>query len=115
MYLLRCRKRDFLVKLLRTSVHHKMNMWIQHCLFARTARVKRGGILSKKVCLRVGVPQGGDLLPTLFLVYINDILTTTTKRVSNTLHADELAIWNASEHTVTATYRIQEVINGINK
>ena len=49
------------------------------------------------------------------MVCIDDILTTTTKRVSNTLHADDLAIWNASEHTITATYRIQEVINGINK
>ena len=52
----------------------------------------------------------------LILVYINDILTTITKRVSNTLHVDDLAkIWNASEHTTTATYRIQEAINGINK
>ena len=53
--------------------------------------------------------------PTLFLVYINDILTTLSKRVSNTLHADDLAIWNASEHTTTATYRIQEAISGISK
>ena len=93
----------------------KMYMWIQHFLFARTARVKLDGILSKKVCLREGVPQGGVLSPTLFLVYINDILTTLSKRVSNTLHADDLAIWNASEHTTTATYRIQEAISGISK
>ena len=53
--------------------------------------------------------------PTLFLVYINGILTTLSKRVSNTLHADDLAIWNASEHTTTATYRIQETISDISK
>ena len=70
---------------------------------------------AKKVCLREGVPQGGVLSPTLFLVYINDILTTLSKRVSNTLHADDLAIWNASEHTTTATYRIQEAISDISK
>ena len=90
-------------------------MWIQHFLFARTARVKLDGILSKKVCLFEGVPQGGVLSPTLFLVYINDVLTTLSKRVSNTLHADDLAIWNASEHTTTATYRIQEAISDISK
>ena len=69
----------------------------------------------KKSLHREGVPQGGVLSPTLFLVYINDILTTISKRVSNTLHADDLAIWNASEHTTTATYRIQEAISGISK
>ena len=84
-------------------------MWIQHFLFARTARVKLDGILSKKVCLREGVPQGGVLSPTLFLVYINDILTTLSKRVSNTLHADDLAIWNASEHTTTGAMKTTPV------
>ena len=108
-------KEGLLVKLLRTGVRSKMYMWIQHFLFARTARVKLDGILSKKVCLREGVPQGGVLSPTLFLVYINDILTTLSKRVSNTLHTDDLAIWNASEHTTTATYRIQEAISDISK
>ena len=108
-------KEGLLVKLLRIGVRYKMYMWIQHFLFARTARVKLNGILSKKVCLREGVPQGSVLSPTLFLVYINDILTTLSKRVSNTLHADDLAIWNASEHTTTATYRIQEAISGISK
>ena len=108
-------KEGLLVKLLRTGVRSKMYMWIQHFLFARTARVKLDGILSKQVCLREGVPQGGVLSPTLFLVNINDILTTLSKRVSNTLHTDDLAIWNASEHTTTATYRIQEAISDISK
>ena len=98
-------------------MRHKMYAWIQHFLFARTARVKLDGIFStkKKGYLREGVPQGNVLTSTLFLVYINDILTTISKRVSNTLHADCLAIWNVSEHTTTATYRIQEAINGVNK
>ena len=37
------------------------------------------------------------------------------QRVSNTLHADDLAIWNASEHTITAAYRIEEAISDISK
>ena len=108
-------KEGLLVKLLRTGMRCKMYMWIQNFLFARTARVKLEGILSKKVCLREGVPQGGVLSPTLFLVYINDILTTLSKRVSNTLHADDLVIWNTSEHTTSATYRIQEAMSDISK
>ena len=77
--------------------------------------MKLVGIFSKKVCLHEGVPWGSVLSPTLFLVYINDILTTISKRVPDTLYADDLAIWNVSEHTTTATYRIQEAIYGINK
>ena len=77
--------------------------------------MKLDGILSKKVCLREGVPQGGVLSPTMFLVYINVILTAISKRVLNTLHADDLAIWNTSEHTTIATYRTQEAISCINK
>ena len=101
-------KEGLLVKLLRTGVRHKMYTWLQHFLFARTARVKLDGIFSKKVCLREGVSQGGVLSPSL-------CLTTISKRVLNALHADDLAIWNESEHTTTATYRIQEAIDGINK
>ena len=108
-------KEGLLVKLLRTGVRSKMCMWIQHFLFARTARAKLDDIFSKKVCLREGVLQGGVLSPTLFLVYIDDILTTLSKKVSNTLNADDLAIWNASEHTTTATYRIQEAISDVSK
>ena len=63
-------KEELLVKLLRTGVRHKVYMWIQHFLFARTARVKLDGILGKK-----SLPSRKSI--TLFLVYINDIPTTT--------------------------------------
>ena len=51
---------------------------------------------------------------TILNVY-HDIMTTTTKNISNTLHADDLEIWPASEHTSTATYRLQEGFNSIIK
>ena len=44
--------------------------------------------------------------------------TSTTSRlcfrhVSNTLHADDLAVWSASEYTTSSAYRIQEAVNKI--
>ena len=54
-------KEGLLVKLLRTGVRHKM--WIQHFLFARTARVKLDGIFSKKVCLCEEVRRAVFYLP----------------------------------------------------
>ena len=90
-----------------------MYKWLSDFLFNRTARVKVDGTISRQVKLREGVPQGGVVSPALFLVYINDITTTVPRRVSNTLHADDFAVWCAEEHTTTAVHRIQNTINEV--
>ena len=58
-----------------------------------------------------GVPQGGVISPTLFLLYI--ITTVLPRHVSNTLHADDLAVWSASENT--SAYRILEAVNKVDQ
>ena len=103
-------KRGYCLELLRAGVHSKMYKWLSDFLFNRTARVKLDGTISRQVKLREGVPQGGVVSPTLFLVYINDITTTVPRHVSNTLHADDFAVWCAEEHTTTAADRIQNAI-----
>ena len=47
------------------------------------------------------------------MVYTIYITTTAPRRVSNTLHADDLAVWFAEEHTTTAVHRIQNTINEV--
>ena len=106
-------KEGLLLKLLRAVVHGKMYKWLSDFLFNRTARVKLDGTISRQVKLREGVPQGGVVSPTLLLVYINDITTTVPRHVSNTLHADDFAVWCAEEHTTTAVHRIQNTINEV--
>ena len=108
-------KEALLLKLLKVGVQGKMYKWLSDYLFQRTARVKLDGTISNLVKLREGVPQGGVISPTLFLVYINDITTTVPKQVSNTLHADDFAVWNGSEYTTTATHRIQETVNRVSR
>ena len=90
-----------------------MYSWIKSYLFHRTARVKLDGKLSKLVTLREGVPQGGVISPTLFLVYINDLVSNLPRHVSNTLHADDLAVWCSETSTSTATLRMQTTINHV--
>ena len=71
------------------------------------------GHLSKSVKMREGVPQGGVISPTLFFLYISNITTVLPRRVSNTLHADDLAVWSTSEYTTSSAYRIQEAVNKV--
>ena len=106
-------KEGLLLKLLRAGVHGKMYKWLSDFLFNRTARVKLDGTISRQVKLKEGVPQGGVVSPTLFLVYTNDITTTVPRHVSNILHADDFAVWCAEEHTTTAAHRIQNTINEV--
>ena len=108
-------KEGLLLKLLQVGVRGKMYRWLSDYLFNRTARVKVDGTTSNLVKLREGVPQGGVISPTLFLIFINDITTAVPKHVSNTLHADDFAAWCAEEHTTTATYRMQNAINAVCK
>ena len=106
-------REGLLLKILESGVSGKMYRWIRCFLHDRSARVKLDGHLSKSVKMREGVPQGGVISPTLFLLYISNITTVLPRHVSNTLHADDLAVWSASEYTTSSAYRIQEAVNKV--
>ena len=105
-------REGLLLKVLQSQVS-RMYKWIRCYLQDRSARVKLDGYMSESVKMREGVPQGGVISPTLFLLYINNITTILPRHVSNTLHADDLAVWSAADHTTFATYRIQEAVTRI--
>ena len=64
-----------------------------------------------KKILREGVPQGGVLSPTLFLVFINDIVRDMPRKVLGAIYADDLVLWCSEEHLTTANYRLQQALN----
>ena len=106
-------KEGLLLKIHQSGINGRMFGWIKSFLHERTAKVKLDGHTSVSVKMREGVPQGGVLSPILFLIYINDITNILPKRASNTLHADDLAVWSASEQTSTAAYRLQMSVDRI--
>ena len=103
-------KEGLLLKPLHAGVHSKMYKWLCDFLFNRTARVKIDRMISREVKLRERVPQGDVVSPTFFPVDINGITTTVPRHVSNTLHADDFAVWCAEEYTTTAAQRMQNSI-----
>ena len=64
--------------------------------------------------MRHCVPQGGVLSPTLFLLFINVLVSELPKGVKAALYADDLVMWYKEEHTTTATYRMQLAADKLN-
>jgi len=106
-------KSGLLLKLLNKKVEGKMYRWIHDFLLHRTARVKVDGKTSRRVTLPQGVPQGGVISPTLFLIFIDDIAEKLSHHINNALHADDFAVWNAADHLTTASYRMQEAMDQV--
>ena len=86
------------------GVSGQMYKWTSSFLYHRVARVKLDGSLSREIRLSEGVPQGSVLSPSVFLLYVHDIVNTLPPRVTNSLHADDLAALTSAEHTSTATH-----------
>ena len=108
-------KKGLLLKLATCGINGNMFYWIKNLLNQRTARVKVDGKTSHIVKLCEGVPQGGIISTTLFLVFINDIMNKVPPRISRALHADDLAAWHAAETLRAATIRMQDTLDHISK
>jgi ribonuclease HI len=106
-------KEGLLKKLRNCRINSRMYKWVKAYLHNRRARVQLDGRKSKKVLLRHGVPQGGVLSPTLFLVYINDLVAELPHGIKVAMYADDLVIWCTEEYATVATKQIQRAIDAL--
>ena len=106
-------KDGLLAKLLQYGIKGNIYRWTKAYLQNRRARVIVDGKPSRQVLLRQGVPQGGVLSPTLFILFINDLVKEMPKGIHAALYADDLALWCTEEFATTATYRMQLALNRV--
>ena len=93
------------------GIRGQLGHFIQNFLRNRSFQVRSGNTLSECFSQEDGVPQGSVLSVPLFLVAINDILTSIPDGVNKALFADDLTIWCQSRNVASITRKLQLAIN----
>ena len=70
-------------KIYQLGLPTKLCRWLSDFLVGRVVQVKIEGFLSPKVYPKARVPQGSNLSPLLFLIYVNDMQIQATTRLTS--------------------------------
>ena len=92
------------------GVSGNMLRFIFNYLKERSIKVRIGNTLSKSCTTHSGVPQGGVLSATCFLVAINTIQGALPHNINSSLYADDLVIYHTSKKIRSSSRLIQNTI-----
>ena len=86
-------------KIYQLHLSTKLCRWLSDFLVGRVIQVKIEGFLSPKVYpTYAGAPQGSNLSPLLFLIYVNDMPNPTHHQTNKTQFADDASQWAVSKN-----------------
>ena len=96
--------KGLLAKLPMFGLHHTLINWIGSFLSDRSIAVRVDGFLSNLHSINAGVPQGSVISPVLFILFINDLLTSTSSSIHS--FADDTFLsssfsFNPNDHAST--------------
>ena len=70
--------RASVAKLQMFGLHHTLIKWIDSFLFCRLTAIRADSFLSNLQSVNAGAPQDSVTSPVLFILFINDLLTSTS-------------------------------------
>ena len=70
-------------KIYQLDLPTKLCRWLSDFLVGRVIQIKTEGFMSPKVYQKAGVPQGSNLSPLISLIYVNDMQTLPTTRLTS--------------------------------
>ena len=73
--------KGLLAKLLMFGLHHTLIKWISSFLSDRSIAIRVNGYLSNPHSINSGVPKGSVTSPVLFILFINDLLSSTSSSI----------------------------------
>ena len=94
-------------KIYQPDLPTKLCRWISDFLVGRVIQVKIEGFLSPNVNPKAGVPQGSNLSPLPFLIYVNDMPNLSHHQTNKSQFADDAGQWAMSKNIDLAAEYLQ--------
>ena len=94
-------------KIYQLDLPIKLCRWLSDFLVGRVIQVKIEDFLSPKVYPKASVPQGSNLSPLLFLIYVNDMPNPSHHQTDKSQFADDAGQWAVSRNIDLAAEYLQ--------